>query len=72
MVRFNALEILVTPIRFFARDFSARTSDEVQARRAIFFFFIPAPILGSRAFIMVDSDWQVKLSKDALMKNRLS
>jgi hypothetical protein len=50
MVRFNALEILVTPIRFFARDFSARTSDEVQARRAIFFFFIPAPIFGEPGF----------------------
>jgi hypothetical protein len=38
IVRFNAFEILATPVLFFASDFNSRTSDEVQARRTMFFF----------------------------------
>jgi hypothetical protein len=37
-VRFNPFEIRLTPTFFFASDFNSRTSDEVQARRTIFFF----------------------------------
>jgi hypothetical protein len=40
IVRFNAFDILVTPVFFFASTFSSRTSDEVQGRRATFSFFI--------------------------------
>jgi hypothetical protein len=43
MVRFNAFDILATPVFFFASDFSSRTSDEVQARRTTFLFFISVP-----------------------------
>src|SRR5664280_1877063 len=39
IVRFNAFEILATPIFFFASDFNSRTSDKVQTRRTTFFFF---------------------------------
>jgi hypothetical protein len=39
IVRFNALEILPTPVFFFASDFSSRTSDDVHARLTTFFFF---------------------------------
>jgi hypothetical protein len=44
-VRFNALEILVTPTFFFASDFSSRTSDEVHARLTVFFLAISVPYL---------------------------
>jgi hypothetical protein len=43
IVRFNALEILATPVFFFASDFNSRTSDEVQARLTNF-FAISAPV----------------------------
>jgi len=46
IVRFNALEILVTPTFLRASDFSSRTSDEVHARLTDFFFFILIPFLG--------------------------
>jgi hypothetical protein len=51
IVRFNALDILVTPTFFFASDFNSRTSDEVHARLTDFFFFIsiPVPVYESRA-----------------------
>jgi hypothetical protein len=39
-VRFNALDIFVTPTFFFASDFSSRTSDEVQVRLTDFFLAI--------------------------------
>jgi hypothetical protein len=35
MVRFNAFDMLATPVFFFASDFNSRTSDEVHARRTI-------------------------------------
>jgi hypothetical protein len=45
IVRFNALEILATPVFFFASDFNSRTSDEVHARlTTVFFFGISAPV----------------------------
>jgi hypothetical protein len=43
-VRFNALEILATPVLFFASDFNSRTSDEVHGRlTTVFFFGISGP-----------------------------
>jgi hypothetical protein len=51
IVRFNALDIFVTPTFLRASDFSSRTSDEVHARLTDFFFFIsiPVPIYENRA-----------------------
>jgi hypothetical protein len=51
IVRFNALDILVTPVFFFASDFSSRTSDEVQARRVtVFLVGIISSLFVGRAF----------------------
>jgi hypothetical protein len=51
IVRFNALDIFVTPTFLRASDFSSRTSDGVHARLTDFFFFIsiPIPVYGSWA-----------------------
>jgi hypothetical protein len=50
IVRFNALDIFVTPTFLFANDFSSRTSDGVHARLTDFFFIsIPVPIYENRA-----------------------
>jgi hypothetical protein len=51
IVRFNALDIFVTPTFLRASDFSSRTSEEVHARLTDFFFFIsiPVPVYESRA-----------------------
>jgi hypothetical protein len=43
IVRFNAFDILATPVFFFASDFNSRTSDEVHARRTMFFLAISVP-----------------------------
>jgi hypothetical protein len=45
IVRFNAFDILATPVFFFASDFNSRTSDEVHARRTMFFLAISVPFL---------------------------
>ena len=39
-MRFRAFEIFATPTLFLASDFISRTSDEVQARRAVVFFLV--------------------------------
>jgi hypothetical protein len=49
IVRFNAFDIFATPTFFLANDFSSRTSDEVHARLANFFFFISISFFGNRA-----------------------
>jgi hypothetical protein len=51
IVRFNAFDTFATPTFFLANDFSSRTSDEVHARLADFFFFIsiPVPVYENRA-----------------------
>jgi hypothetical protein len=51
IVRFNAFDILVTPVFFFASDFNSRTSDDVQARRTIFLVAIYVPFLTERRSI---------------------
>jgi hypothetical protein len=44
IVRFNALDIFVTPTFFRASDFSSRTSDEVHARLTDFFLVISVSV----------------------------
>jgi hypothetical protein len=43
MLRFNAFDILTTPVFFLASDFNSRTSDDVQARRVTVFFLVGIP-----------------------------
>jgi hypothetical protein len=68
MVRFNALDIFLTPAFFFANDFNSRTSDEVHARRTNFFFFIPAPFFVNRASITPDSVCNASQSRQPIKR----
>jgi hypothetical protein len=65
IVRFNAFEIFVTPVFFLASDFSSRTSDEVQARRTIFFFLAISVPFCEPGFYHVTIIWQCAASPSA-------